>query len=49
MVVEMMGRFGNAVVAVRGHADPTKTLRELVSAGMKKGIRKRAGTTGNWK
>ncbi|MCP4643832.1 MAG: ABC transporter substrate-binding protein [bacterium] len=48
-VVEMAERFGNAVVAIRGHADPTKTLAELVKAGMSKGILKRSGTAGNWK
>jgi len=48
-VVEMMARFGNAVVAVRGHADPTKTLAELVQAGLKKGVLQRSGTSGNWR
>ena len=48
-VVEMAGRFGNAVVAIRGHADPTKTLSELVKAGLGKGILKRSGSSGNWR
>lgn len=48
-VVEMMARFGNAVVAVRGHADPTKTLLELVQAGLKMGVLQRSGTAGNWR
>jgi ABC-type nitrate/sulfonate/bicarbonate transport system substrate-binding protein len=48
-VVEMSSRFGNAVVAIRGHADPTKTLRELVGAGLSKGILKQSGTSGNRK
>ena len=48
-VVEMISRFGNAVVAIRGHADPTKTLSELVSAGTNKGILKKSGSPGNWK
>ena len=43
-VVEMADRFGNAVIAVRGHSDPTKTLVELVKAGMKKGILRRSGS-----
>jgi ABC-type nitrate/sulfonate/bicarbonate transport system substrate-binding protein len=47
-VVETADKFGNAVVAVRGHADPTKTLLDLVKAGMQKGILRRSGTTGNY-
>jgi len=43
-VVEMADRFGNAVIAVRGHSDPTKTLVELVKAGMKKGALRRSGS-----
>jgi len=48
-VVEMAGKYGNAVIAVRGHSDPTKTLLELVQAGIKKGVLKRSGTRGNYK
>ena len=29
-VIETADKFGNAVVAIRGHADPTKTLVDLV-------------------
>ncbi len=47
-VVEMADKYGNAVVAIRGHSDPTKTLLDLVKAGMGKGIVKRSGTTGNY-
>jgi outer membrane protein OmpA-like peptidoglycan-associated protein len=47
-VVEMAERFGNAVIAIRGHADPTKTLLELVNAGLKKGVLKRGGTAPNY-
>ena len=36
--IDTAGRFGNAVVAVRGHADPTLTLVQLVRSGLKKGI-----------
>ena len=36
------------VIAVRGHADPTKTLMEFVQAGMKKGILKRSGSSGDY-
>lgn len=47
-VVELTNKYGNAVVAIRGHADPTKTLSELVKAGMEKGILKRSGSSGNY-
>ncbi|MHC4672295.1 MAG: ABC transporter substrate-binding protein [Planctomycetota bacterium] len=47
--VEMAHKYGNAVVAIRGHSDPTNTLRTLVNAGLKKGIIKRTGTKGNYK
>ena len=36
------------MIAVRGHADPTKTLLELVRAGTKKGILQRSGNRGNY-
>ena len=47
-VVETADKFGNAVIAVRGHADPSKTLMELVKAGMTTGVLKRAGSQGNY-
>jgi outer membrane protein OmpA-like peptidoglycan-associated protein len=47
-VVETADKFGNAVIAVRGHADPSKTLMELVKAGMQKGVLRRSGTQGNY-
>ena len=47
-VVETAQRFGNAVIAVRGHADPTKTLYNLVKSGIQKGVLKRSGTQGNY-
>ncbi len=47
-VVETAQRFGNAVIAVRGHADPTKTLLDLVRAGIQKGILKQSGSRGNY-
>lgn len=43
-VVELADKFGNAVVAVRGHSDPTKTLVELVRAGMQKGLLQVSGS-----
>ncbi len=47
-VVETADKFGNAAIAIRGHADPTKTLLDLVRAGMKKGVLKRVGSSGNY-
>ncbi len=47
-VVELADKFGNAVIAIRGHADPTKTLLDLVKAGLAKGVLKRSGTPGNY-
>lgn len=47
-VIELADKFGSAVVAVRGHSDPTKTLLELVKAGMKKGVLQRSGAQGNY-
>jgi len=44
--VELLGQYGNAVLLIRGHADPTKTLKELVEAGISKGLLKRSGTPG---
>lgn len=48
-VVALADKYGNAVIAVRGHADPTKTLMEFVKAGMSKGILKRSGSSGNYR
>jgi outer membrane protein OmpA-like peptidoglycan-associated protein len=47
-VVELTNKYGNAVIAIRGHADPTKTLLELVKAGLQKGVLKQTGSTGNY-
>ncbi|MEM7391189.1 MAG: ABC transporter substrate-binding protein [Verrucomicrobiota bacterium] len=48
-VVELGDKYGNAVIAVRGHADPTKTLIEMIKAGIKKGVMKRSGSSGNYR
>ncbi len=40
--------FGGAVVVIRGHSDPTKTLVNLIKAGTKKGLITRNGTKGNY-
>ncbi|MEM6329067.1 MAG: hypothetical protein AAF790_02345 [Planctomycetota bacterium] len=41
--------FGGAAVVVRGHSDPTKTLVELIKAGMSKGVIKRTGQRGAYR
>lgn len=46
--VEAASTFGNAVIAIGGHADPTLMLRYIVEAGMEKGILKRTGAAGNY-
>jgi len=48
-VVELASKFGNSVIMIRGHSDPTKTLVEMVKAGMEKGILRRSGSSGNYK
>lgn len=47
--IQTASTFGNAVVVVRGHSDPTQTLRELILAGMEKGTIKRSGKAGSYK
>jgi outer membrane protein OmpA-like peptidoglycan-associated protein len=41
--VELASLFGNAVITVRGHADPSLLLDEFEKAGLAKGILKRDG------
>ncbi|MEM7473932.1 MAG: hypothetical protein AAF483_03010, partial [Planctomycetota bacterium] len=41
--------FGNARILVRGHSDPTLTLRHLVQAGKDKGVIRSTGTAKNRK
>ena len=47
--VKAASTFGNARVVIRGHSDPTKTLIDLVKAGIAKGIIKQSGTAGNYR
>ena len=46
--IETSSTFGNAVIVIRGHTDPTKTLVDMIRAGMAKGIIKRQGAAGNY-
>jgi outer membrane protein OmpA-like peptidoglycan-associated protein len=48
-VVDLADKYGNAVIAVRGHADPSKTLIEFVKAGMEKGVLQRTGSQGDYR
>jgi outer membrane protein OmpA-like peptidoglycan-associated protein len=47
-LVELADKYGSAAIAIRGHADPTKTLLDTVRAGMSKGLIKRTGNRGNY-
>ncbi len=47
--IQAASTFGNAVVVIRGHADPTKALIDMIKAGMEKGIIKRSGQPGNYR
>ena len=46
--IKTASTFGNAVVLIRGHSDPTKTLVDLLKAGMEKGVVTREGDKGNY-
>jgi len=46
-VLELASKYGNAVIAVRGHSDPTKTLMEVVKAGRALGVLERRGSRAN--
>jgi outer membrane protein OmpA-like peptidoglycan-associated protein len=48
-ILQSMEQFGSAVLAIRGHADPTLALKTFVEAGMSKGILKRSGSKGQWR
>lgn len=47
-VIENASKFGNAAIIIQGHSDPTRTLLEIVRAGMDSGVITRTGTSGNW-
>lgn len=47
--LKQASQFGNAAVVIRGHADPSKTLMDLIKAGMAKGIIQQNGTPGNYR
>ena len=47
--IQSASTFGNAVVVIRGHSDPTRTLRQLVNAGIEKGVMQRTGRPGSYR
>ena len=47
--IQQASTFGNAAVVIRGHSDPTKTLVDLITVGMKNGLIKRTGRQGDYK
>lgn len=47
-LVEAMQKASNAVVVIRGHADPSRTLLHVIKAGMQSGIIKQHGNRGNY-
>jgi len=47
--LEAASTYGNAVLSIRGHADPTKVLADLVKAGLSKGLIQRTGQAGNYR
>ncbi len=47
--IKAASTFGNAKVVVRGHSDPTLTLRHLVEAGLAKKIIQQNGVQGNYR
>jgi len=47
--IQAASTFGNAVVVIRGHSDPTKTLVDLIRAGMEKGLIKRSGSGADYR
>ncbi len=46
--IQAASTFGNAVIVIRGHADPTKALIDMIKAGIEKGTIKRSGQSGNY-
>lgn len=47
--IKSASTFGNAVVVIRGHADPTKALTDFLNGGIQKGTIKRVGQRGNYR
>jgi outer membrane protein OmpA-like peptidoglycan-associated protein/ABC-type nitrate/sulfonate/bicarbonate transport system substrate-binding protein len=43
-VVQTASTFGNSVILIRGHSDPTKTIQYFVQSGLASGTLKRTGS-----
>jgi ABC-type nitrate/sulfonate/bicarbonate transport system substrate-binding protein len=46
--IQSTALYGNAVVAIRGHVDPTRTLRQFVQAGLQKRFITREKSADGW-
>ena len=47
--IQAASTFGNAAIIIRGHADPTKSLIDMIKAGIDRGSIKRTGQAGNYR
>lgn len=47
--VRAASQFGNAVIVIRGHADPTKALKDFVLGGRDRGTIRVTGQPGNYR
>jgi ABC-type nitrate/sulfonate/bicarbonate transport system substrate-binding protein len=47
--IEAAALYGNSMIQVRGHVDPTLALQQFVTAGMKNGVLSRTGSKGAYK
>jgi outer membrane protein OmpA-like peptidoglycan-associated protein len=46
--MELSSKYGNAALIIEGHSDPTKCLATMVRAGLKTGVLKRVGSSGQY-
>ena len=47
--IQAASTFGNAVIVIRGHADPTKALLDMIRGGMEKRMITRSGSQGKFR
>lgn len=47
--VKAASQFGNAIVVIRGHSDPTKTLKDFVKGGQERGTIRITGKPGSYR
>jgi hypothetical protein len=48
-VIKELNKYGNAVIATRGHACPAKTLQHFIRAAIETGELKRSGSSGTYR